>query len=234
MKLGIITAMQSEVDFLLIKLKNPALCETGHQKFYSGTLCGKDVVIAICGIGKVNAAAAASALIMRHNCTEILNCGIVGGSAKHFKIGNIVCVESAVYGDFDTSAIGDEVGFVSGPNCIKFSLDTGFAQVLRQKYGAECKIGTVATADSFTHSVAAVERAYNLFGAACFDMEIAAIAQVCNMFKVSVISIKVVCDYADENAADSFKMELSECCKLAQEAMMEYIYKYDSCRASDE
>ena len=63
---GIIGAMKVETDSLKSKVKN-AVCETvSGIEFVRGTLCGQEVVIAQCGIGKVFAALCAQTMILRY------------------------------------------------------------------------------------------------------------------------------------------------------------------------
>ena len=56
MKLGIIGAMQVEVETLVEKLENPASRHVAGSTYYEGKLEGLDVVVVQCGVGKVNAA----------------------------------------------------------------------------------------------------------------------------------------------------------------------------------
>ena len=56
MKLGIIGAMESEVEALVSQLENTRQTERAGSVFYEGLLNGLDSVVVRCGIGKVNAA----------------------------------------------------------------------------------------------------------------------------------------------------------------------------------
>ena len=51
MKIGIIGAMAVEVEALKAKLENKSTETVSGIEFASGVLCGKNVVIARCGIG---------------------------------------------------------------------------------------------------------------------------------------------------------------------------------------
>ena len=61
--IGIIGAMEEEVATLKEQMKVEEIVERASMKFYSGTLCKKNVVIVRSGIGKVNAAVCAQILI---------------------------------------------------------------------------------------------------------------------------------------------------------------------------
>ena len=56
MKLGIIGAMQVEVETLVEKLENPVFRSVAGSTYSEGKLVGLDVVVVQCGVGKANAA----------------------------------------------------------------------------------------------------------------------------------------------------------------------------------
>ena len=61
-KLGIIGAMDVEVQVLKEQMENLVITEKAGTQYYSGTLNGLAVVLVKCGIGKVNAAIGAQIL----------------------------------------------------------------------------------------------------------------------------------------------------------------------------
>ena len=61
-KLGIIGAMQVEVEILLGQMDNKTARTVAGSEFCEGTLEGVDVVVVQCGVGKVNAALCAQIL----------------------------------------------------------------------------------------------------------------------------------------------------------------------------
>ena len=54
--LGIIGAMDEEVAKLKERMEQIVITEKAGMQFYQGNLCGKEVVVVKCGVGKVNAA----------------------------------------------------------------------------------------------------------------------------------------------------------------------------------
>ena len=63
MKWGIIGAMPSEAELLKGQMEDLCEIKIGRLTFWEGLLCGQDAVIAVCGIGKVNAAITAQMMI---------------------------------------------------------------------------------------------------------------------------------------------------------------------------
>ena len=61
--IGIICAMQIEADGVLALCENKNTAEKYGMTFTEGTLNGKEVVVVVCGVGKVNAAMCTATLI---------------------------------------------------------------------------------------------------------------------------------------------------------------------------
>ena len=76
MKLGIIGAMQVEVEILLSVLENKKETTVAGSTFYEGQLEGTEVAIVQCGVGKVNAAICAQILCDCFHVTHLVNTGI--------------------------------------------------------------------------------------------------------------------------------------------------------------
>ena len=114
--IGIICAMKIEADAIRETLTSP-VCETvSGIEFTRGSLHGKEVVMAVCGIGKVFAAICTEAMILRYAPSLVLNSGVGGTLTPALSIGDIAVATSLVQHDMDTSALGDPVGLISGIN----------------------------------------------------------------------------------------------------------------------
>ncbi|MBR5880442.1 MAG: 5'-methylthioadenosine/adenosylhomocysteine nucleosidase, partial [Clostridia bacterium] len=72
-RIGIIGAMACEVEPLIAQMQDAKQVTVGSIKFTEGVLCGKDTVIAICGIGKVFAAMCAQTMILHFGVSAIVN-----------------------------------------------------------------------------------------------------------------------------------------------------------------
>ena len=116
--IGIIGAMDNEVLEIISMLTDRNIEKVSGIEFNTGTLFGKKVVIARCGIGKVFAAICAEAMIIKYSPSLIINSGVGGAIDKALRPLDIVFADKLVQHDMDTSAIGDPAGLVSGINKI--------------------------------------------------------------------------------------------------------------------
>ena len=85
--IGIISAMQEEVQSLLNVLRNCKTSTIGMRTYYSGTLFQKNVIIVFSRWGKVASAATTTQLINDYNLEEIIFTGVAGGIHPELNIG---------------------------------------------------------------------------------------------------------------------------------------------------
>ena len=153
--IGIIGAMDSEVDTLFSRMSNKEKVLVNNLAFYTGKLYDKDVVIVKCGIGKVNAALCTQLLILQFKVSKIINTGIAGAVGQGLKIYDFVVSTEAVYHDFDVQFFGYKPGQVPGMPKV-FKADTSLVNAAvtafeNTDFSKELKIvsGRVASGDQF-------------------------------------------------------------------------------------
>lgn len=202
--IGIIGAMSIEAEQLTAKLGEPKTRVLSGITFHSGRLCGHDVVIAVCGAGKVNAAVCTQLMITAFGADRIINTGIAGGLADGMRQGDFVVASAFVQHDMDTSAVGDPVGFISGINVIELPVDEKLSELLTQaarSTGEQAVTsGIVATGDRFIADRAESLRIAERFSAVACEMEGGAIAHVCYMAGVPFAAVRCISDNADGSA----------------------------------
>ena len=65
MKIGIIVAMDKEMNLLLPHVADVSTVTANGFEFHTGLMAGHKVVVCKCGIGKVNAAVAMNAVVRK-------------------------------------------------------------------------------------------------------------------------------------------------------------------------
>lgn len=99
---GIIAAMQMEIDGIWEKLQNPTEEIVSGIRYVRGTLHNKTVIAAKCGVGKVFAAVCAQTMILRYAPDCIINTGVAGGLADGLQVLDLVIASHVVQHDMDT------------------------------------------------------------------------------------------------------------------------------------
>ena len=215
--IGIICAMQIEADGLLSLAENKETKTIAKMNFTKCTLFDKEVVIVICGCGKVNAAMCTLALIQNYNPDVIINSGVAGSLSEGVSIGDIVVATKSVEHDMNTTALGDKQGEVSFPDGIimYFECDEKttnlLAQVCRNIPDTRVETGIIASGDMFVSERKKRLLIRERFDALACEMEGAAIGHVCNRCEVPYTILRAISDDLDENKG----MDFVKFCELA-------------------
>lgn len=90
---GVIIAMQCEADILLRDMQIESTEIRHDKKIYVGKAYGRDVVLIICGIGKVNAACGAQMALDLYRANILLNFGVAGGVSAKTEIAAVYQIE---------------------------------------------------------------------------------------------------------------------------------------------
>lgn len=203
-KLGIIGAMQLEVETLLGVMENKTARERAGSVFYEGELEGLPVVIVQCGVGKVNAALCAQILCDCFDVTHLVNTGIAGSLCADLDIGDLVVSRDAMYHDFDCVHFGYEYGKVPGMDTVAFPADEGLMKLAyaaaEAVHPGHVRIGRVASGDQFVAEKELKEKIIAVTGGLCTEMEGTAIAQTACRNKLPFVILRAISDKADDSA----------------------------------
>ncbi len=210
-KIGIIGAMAIETEGLIREMTDTKSTVVSGVTFTEGVLCGRDVVVATSGVGKVFAAICAEAMILRFGVTALLNTGVAGGLSPMLEVGDVVLADEVVQHDMNTTALGDPQGLLSGLNIVKIPADKKLLKALCSATAAldyNGMVGTVASGDLFVEKKKTKEGLVRDFDALACEMEGAAIGHVAFVNGVPFAVLRTISDGGDG-------MEFSEFCPLA-------------------
>lgn len=199
-KIGIIVADDGEYKPLIKKITNAEnILFFGRDcyKFYVNDI---QIYALLCGIGKVNSAAAAMYLYSI-GCEAILNFGYSGGISG-VKKGDIVINNRFVEHDFDLTCLGYKRCEKPGQKYI-YDSDKSLTQLL-SKLCPNAKLGLAVSGDCFINSNQLRDNLKNTFGAISCDMETAAIASVCSQTGMAFASVRQISDDAGDDADSSY------------------------------
>ncbi len=227
--IGFICAMELEATPIKSMMKNKRYATISGIKFTKGKLLEKDVVVAVCGVGKVFASMCTQAMIMKYSPELIINIGVAGALKPQADQGHIAIGANVLQHDIDTTALGDLRGQVSGLKKINFKCVQSAIQPLRdicKEMGIKEHRGPVASGDQFIGDKKKKADIFNWFGAVVCDMEAGAIGQVCFVNDVPLMSVKAISDKADGKAPECFEEFAQKGAQLVTDVICKYIEKY--------
>ncbi len=224
MKLGIIAAMKIEAELIEAAMTDIVRETCGSIEYCLGKIGNTDIVLAVCGIGKVFAAICAQTMIVKYAPDAVVNTGVGGTLTKKLSVGDVAVSSAMVQHDMDTSALGDPVGLISGPNIIEIPADAALAEKISaivRGMGINTVTGTIATGDQFIAKQETKDRIVSQFGAIACEMEGAAIGQVCYVNKVPFAVIRAISDDADSGACEDYPTFAKMAAKNSAKAVIE-------------
>ena len=204
-KIGIIGAMELEVEALKEQMDVKNIVEKASMKFYEGTLRGKDVVIVRCGIGKVNAGICVQILADLFQVDAVINTGVAGSLRAEINIGDIVVSTDACEHDMDVTALGYKQGIIPQMKESFFKADRQLVEAaieVCREVNPDINVyeGRVLSGDQFISGEEIKNKLIDLFDGFCTEMEGAAIAHAAFLNEIPYVVIRAISDKADGSA----------------------------------
>jgi len=222
--IGIISAMQEEIQALLNELQNVSTTNKGMRTYYSGTLFNKKVVLVFSRWGKVASAATTTQLINDFNVDEIIFTGVAGGIKEELNIGDVVIGENMYQHDLNATPFYEKLEipiikrkYIKTTNTLNLLNATSLFLSTYSNYikitdaqlfsitNPKVVIGDIASGDQFISSLKKIKKLNKLIpSATCVEMEGAAVAQVCFEYNTPFSIIRIISDKANDNATIDF------------------------------
>ncbi|MFL0195530.1 5'-methylthioadenosine/adenosylhomocysteine nucleosidase [Clostridium sp. WILCCON 0269] len=209
MVIGIIGAMDEEVEVILGELKLHKTHVKANMEFNLGKLYDKRIVVVRSGIGKVNAAVCTQILIDDFNVDNIINVGIAGGVADNIYPGDIVIADSLVQHDINAAAFGYKIGQIPRLDTYDFKCDKKLIEKVKnaclKMENKNSFVGRIVTGDEFVSSTEKVKYLYEEFNALACEMEGGSIAQVAYLNNIPFVVIRSISDNANNGASMEYE-----------------------------
>jgi futalosine hydrolase len=234
--LALLSSMAFESDQILSLLRNVRKTQTAGKIIYRGRCSGHDILLVTSGIGKVNAASSATAVIENYPVRAVINFGVGGAYPDAgLNIGDVAIASKEIYGDegvFTAAGIKGikEIGiplvrigktkyfneFPLDPPSIPFPKDENNMNIM-------IKTGNFITVSAVSGSQKRAKDLGKRFGAVCENMEGAAIAQVCTLYELPMIELRGISNMA--GVRDKRKWNLKIASENCQKLVLETIKK---------
>lgn len=201
MRLGIIGAMQVEIQTLLDFMKDEVGTDKGGCTYFEGTLDGMDVVVALCGVGKVNAAICTQIMCSDYGVTHLVNTGVAGSLDSSLNISDFVISQDAMHHDVDVRQFGYAYGQVPGSKVVAYPADPMLMDIAYKAaeaiYPGHTRFGRISSGDQFISDSAKKNEIIKNTQGSCTEMEGAAIAQTAYSNNIPFVIIRSISDKAD-------------------------------------
>ncbi|MBT2829494.1 5'-methylthioadenosine/adenosylhomocysteine nucleosidase [Staphylococcus coagulans] len=224
--IGIIGAMEEEIEILKSQMVGLEEIKIAHTVFYKGFLNDKEIILTQSGIGKVNVAISTALLINEFKPAYIINTGSAGALQPGLSLGDVVISSEVAYHDADARAFGYEIGQIPGMPATYKADQELFEKVdkVLKSLSQNGKEGLIVSGDSFIGTNAQRQTILASFPhALAAEMEAAAIAQTCFQFNTPFIITRAISDLADEEAGMTFEAFLKVASQSSSKMVSELV-----------
>jgi len=212
---GILCATTDELAALRARLEREATPEPhGPTQVWRGGHEGRDLALALSGIGKVHAAAAATLLMTLFSPRALIFSGVAGGLSPELPVGSVLLAERLAIHDYGLVAGGRFTPVAYGvipPGAPRLTAlppappevvanFAALAETVAPRLDAPVRLGGVITADYFLNCGATREQLRAEFGADAIDMESGAVNQVAKAWGAPLYVIRTLSDLAGEES----------------------------------
>lgn len=228
MKVGIIGAMEVEVETLKKSMTLKNTVKKASMEFFEGSIGNTEVVVVRSGICKVNAGICVQILADTFGVTHVINTGAAGSLDVRINIGDIVLSTDAIYHDVDATVFGYKKGEIPQLGVASFAAD----EALREKAKAAIKKavpdqevfeGRVCSGDQFISSSEVKDAIKKDFDGMCCEMEGCGIAQACFLNNIPFLIIRAISDKADGSEIKDYPEFEAKAAKDCAAATMELL-----------
>ncbi len=207
--IGIIGAMHEEIVELKEMIVELEEIKFLDYTFYKGKLQGKEVVLVEGGIGKVNASVCTTLLLDRFNVKKLIFTGVAGGTNPSIDVGDVVISTELIEHDFNCVAFGMKPGEIPRMDTSIFKADKELVKIAKKSalslFSKEnIYMGRIVSGDEFVAEPQKINWLRETFESECTEMEGAAVAHVCHLFKIPFVIIRSISDKANGDAKTDF------------------------------
>ena len=226
--IGIIGAMQLEVDEILALSDDYKEITIHGIKFYETTIKGIKVIVLLSGIGKTNAAISTTLLLDNYKVDLVLNIGTAGGLQDYEKVLDVIVSTKVAHYDVDVPNWPRGFNYDSKDSSIStptlFEASSKHVDIITKFIGEDSRVftGPIASGDQFIYREDQYKKILEDFPEAlCAEMEGAAIAQVCDLFDVNFVIIRSL---SDITIAPSNELTFDEYAVKASKRSAKWVY----------
>ncbi len=232
---AILAALPLETDLLRARLAPCEVRRCGRRDLLLGSLHGQRIALLHTGVGKSNAAAAATALLEHYRPAALILTGCAGAyPGSGLGVGDLALATEEIFGD-EGCATGDgfldmaDLGFPLtrvGNQAFfnRFPLDEPLrlrvlpqVELAAQSAGRRLASGPFITVSSCSGTLREGRRLGERWGGLCENMEGAAVAQTCALYGVPLLEVRGISNMVEDR--DLSRWDLRGAAQLAQTAV---------------
>lgn len=228
--IALLCSVTVEAEVLAAQIKEPNTLQSGHTPITEGTLAGRRVLLCTGGMGKVNAAHAATLLLTRYEPAALIVFGVGGAyPSSGATIGDIVLAREEIAADEgvltaegfkDTAYLG--IPLLKTATAVIHTTypapEALLDRALRTLAPRRVRVGTFLTLSTCTGTAARARELEERHRGLCENMEGAAAAHVAESHGVPWLEVRGISNIVEERDTDRWNIPLAAV--AAQQAVL--------------
>jgi adenosylhomocysteine nucleosidase len=217
---GILGALDAEIALIREQMTIEKQENRFGTTFYHGVVNEKNIVLACCGVGKVNAAVCAAYVLGTCGADCIINIGIAGAMQSGLHMLDVVISDEAGFHDQDAVMLNYY------PNRAFFPADKELAALCDRACSNIPRLegkylhGRIVSGDQFVSETAVKASINERYSPACVEMEGAAVAHAAFMYEKPYLVIRTMSDAADDDADETYDNFIEEAARTSAEIIL--------------
>lgn len=246
--IALLCSVQAEAELLLAKTAVTKTTVLGSTSIIEGTLTDRRILLCVGGMGKVNAAHAATLLLTRFSPEALLVFGVGGAyPSSGAKVGDIALARQEIAGDEgvltvdgfkDTKYIG--IPLLKTAVSVIYTTYPASEALLRQslqtfvsyKGPGKVHVGPFVTLSTCTGTSARARELEERYHGLCENMEGAAAAQVAELHGAPWLEVRGISNIVEDR--DLKKWDIPRAARAAQEAVLRILEDWHTLRTHDD
>jgi len=227
--IGVLTALEAELNILRQKIVEPEISEIAGFTFYSGTINQQPVVLSQSAAGKVNGSALATLMAYAFECRALVFSGVAGGLNPAKNVGDLVIADQIIQHDYAALINQQFKVYHPGDHCIgernyavPYAMDPEILEKLQNSL-KDVSFGTILTGDQFINCEKTRKRLFAEFQADAVEMEGGAVSQVAERFEIPWVVVRCLSDLAGDESHMDFNTFLTETADKAAKTTIEIL-----------
>lgn len=241
--IALLCSVQAEAEHILTKTTVKATTQLGSKSIIAGTLAGREVLLSIGGMGKVNAAHTATLMIAEFAPEALILFGVGGAyPSSGAAVGDVALAHQEIAGDegvltqdgfMDTEAIG--IPLLRTASSVIFTTYPAPEQLLKRSLHAlittaapgsgKVHFGPFVTLSTCTGTAARSMELEERYHGLCENMEGAAVAQVATLHNVPWLEVRGISNIVEDR--DLKKWDIPRAAGSAQLAVISILKGWD-------
>jgi len=242
--IALLAALQNEGEFILDQCRIVRTDTKGDLKIRCGICADREVLVAFSGLGKINAAAAAAAILSSYSVSRLWMWGSAGAyDLAGVEISDVALASEEILGDEGVATISswqplDAIGIPLIDTTVKpiFNrMEVDPLELMRSRQllsewqrippAPRIHVGPFVTVSAVSGSPARARLLSNRYRALCENMEGGAVAQICLRYQVPFLEIRGLSNRAGDR--NKKRWQLSKALNNCQRALLYLLENWD-------